>query len=285
MSITIIVGKPGAGKTLFATNIISNKMLDSSEDLWCYKYELKRLQNGGFSYLEMPPQRHLCYADYCVKVNKRLEAYSIDGYKIGLPNPYFITQFIAPYSTIVLDEAQRYFDSRNSKLLRPEVYNFFQLHRQNHYNIILVCQRLANIDVNIRDLAEKIIVINDLSMKEDKYGRIYNFKWKIKEFESPEVAKDYCEKKDNEEYARLGKDLIITSDLPLFDFYSSYSNKPAFYNGNELKNFDFDIEERYITSVESFANYNSLHSFTAPQGYWKSAEYDKKINKKLEINT
>lgn len=285
MSITIIVGKPGVGKTLFATNIISNKMLDSSEDLWCYKYELKRLQNGGFSYLEMPPQRHLCYADYCVKVNKRLEAYSIDGYKIGLPNPYFITQFIAPYSTIVLDEAQRYFDSRNSKLLRPEVYNFFQLHRQNHYNIILVCQRLANIDVNIRDLAEKIIVINDLSMKEDKYGRIYNFKWKIKEFESPEVAKDYCEKKDNEEYARLGKDLIITSDLPLFDFYSSYSNKPAFYNGNELKNFDFDIEERYITSVESFANYNSLHSFTAPQGYWKSAEYDKKINKKLEINT
>ena len=283
--ITIIVGKPGKGKTLFATNIVSNKMLDSSEDLWSYKYELKRLQNGGFSYLGMPPQRHLCYTDYCVKVNKRLEAYSVDGYKIGLPNPYFETQFIAPYSTIVLDEAQRYFDSRNSKLLRAEVYNFFQLHRQNHYNIVLVCQRLVNIDVNIRDLAEKIIVINDLSMKEDKYGRIINFKWKIKEFESPETAKDYCEKKDNEEYSKLGKDLLITSDLPLFDYYSSFSNKPAFYNGNEFKNFDFDIEARYVTSVESFANYNSIHSFTAPQGYWKSAEYDKKINKKLEANT
>lgn len=282
--ITIIVGKPGAGKTLFATNLVANKMLDSSEDLWSYRHELKRLNAGGFTSLDMPPQRHLCYTDYSVKINKRLESYSVDGFKIGLPNPYFDTQFIAPYSTIVLDEAQRYFDSRNSKLLRPEVYNWFQLHRQNNYNIILVCQRLANIDVNIRALAERIIVIDELKMKEDKYGRIYSFTWKYKEFESSGVAEDYSEKKDNVEYAKFGKTIIEKSDLPLFEFYSSYSNKPAFYNGNEYKNFDFDIEARYMTSVESFADYNSLHSFTAPQGYWKSAEWDKKINKKMEAN-
>ena len=283
MAITIIVGKPGAGKTLFATNVVVDKLINSFDDYIRAKREIKRLKNGGYRYLDNPPQRHLCYADYEVKINSKLKAYSLDGFKFGLPNPYFETQFIPPYATLVFDEAQRYYDSRNAKSLRPEVYNAFQIHRQNHYNIILVCQRLANIDVNIRALADKVIVIDELKTKTDEYGRIKNITWITREFEAPDVAEDYCNKKDNPEFAKLGKKVVVKTNLPLFRYYNSYSNKAVFYNRNEFKNYDYELEKDYKQNIESFQTYNSVHSFSAPQGYWKSAEWDKKINKQMGV--
>ena len=281
MSITIIVGKPGAGKTVFATNILVNKMFDSFDDLCALKYEVRRLKSGGFNYIqEQPLQRHLCYSDFAVHVNKRFQSYYINGFNIALPNPYFETTFIPPYSTIFLDEAQRYYDSRNSKSLRSEVYNFYQLHRQNHYNIYLICQRLANIDLNIRCLADKIIVIDDLKFKYDNYGRIKEFKWLTREFESADTAEEYCLQKDKSEFAKLGKKVIVTSDLPLFNYYNSFANKPAFFNGNDIKKFDYSLEPSYDYSVESFNEYNENHLYSAPAGYWKSADYDKQVAKK-----
>lgn len=275
--ITIIVGKPGAGKTVYAANIIANKITNSAEDYLSLKREIKQLKAGGFNLLDLPPQKHLVYTDFKFKINKRLQSYYIDGFKIGLPNPYFETTFIPPYSTIFLDEAQRYYDSRNSKSLRPEVYNWFQLHRQNHFNIYLVCQRLANIDVNIRALADKIIVIDDLKLNADSYGIVRSFKWSTREFESPDTAEEYCTKKDRNEFANLGKKVIVKSNLPLFNFYDSFGNKPVFFNGKENTPFDYAVEKKYNLSVASFVEFNENHYFTAPKGYWKNATYDKKI--------
>lgn len=285
MSITIIVGKPGKGKTVFTANIIANKITNSLGDYINLKREIKHLKLGGFTLLDLPPQKHLIYTDFKFKINKKIESYYIDGYKIGLPNPYFETQFIPPYSTIFLDEAQRYYDSRNTKSLRTEVYNWFQLHRQNHYNIYLVCQRVENIDINIRALADRIIVIDDLKIKTNEFGVVEHFKWITREFESPDTAEEYCRKKDRDEVSMLGKKVIVESKLSLFNYYDSFGNKPIFFNGKENSPFDYHIERKYNYSVESFVEYNENHYFTAPQGYWKSADYDKKINKKMEVNT
>ena len=282
MSITIIVGKPGKGKTVYTAGIIANKILNSRQDYFNLKREIKQLKQGGFCHLELPPQKHLIYTDFKFKINKKMESYYIDGYKIGLPNPYFETTFIPPYSTIFLDEAQRYYDSRNAKSLRTEVYNWFQLHRQNHYNIFLVCQRVDNIDINIRALADRIIVIDELKLKTNEFGIVEYFKWITKEFESPDTAEEYCRKKDRDEVSVLGKKIVIESHLPLFRYYDSFGNKPVFFNGKENTPFDYYIERKYNYSVESFVEYNENHYFTAPKGYWKSADYDKKINKKME---
>ena len=281
--ITIICGKPRAGKTALETYMLVDKIINkSNEDYLNCKREINQLNAGGFPGLEVPPQRHICFADYRVKVNKRLQAYWVDGFQIGMPNPYFETMLFPPYSTIFLDEAQRYYDSRMSKYLRQEVYNWYQLHGQNHYNIFMVCQRLANIDLNIRALAEKIIIIESCEVKKNEYGMIEKIIWVTREFSSTETAESYqlaCEKS---EISKLGKEVVVKTDLPVFNFYDSFGCKPAFYNGNYTKGFDYFTENGYAFTLESFVEYNNTHYFTAPKGYWKNAEQDKKILAQLE---
>ena len=191
--ITIICGIPGAGKTCKLTHFIVQRMLDHGlEDYLNLKREINQLSKGGFSNLELPPERHLCYADYTVRVNNRLKAYYIDGFQLALPNPYFETANIPPYSTIFLDEAQKYYDSRMSKYIREEVYRWFQFHRHNDYNIYMACQRLGNIDLNIRGIAERFIVVDNLVVKEDNYGRVVKLKWTSREFFSCDTTEREC---------------------------------------------------------------------------------------------
>ena len=283
--ITIICGLPGAGKTTEEVKILVHKMLyESFEDYTNCKREIMQLRAGGFNQLELPPQRHLCFADFRVKVNKRLQAYWVDGFKIGLPNPYFETMLFPPYSTIFLDEAQRYYDSRMSKYLREEVYRWFQLHRQNHYNVYMCCQRLGNIDVNIRALAEHIIVVESLDVKKDDYGRACKLTIKYREFNSPDTAESYQLAKEKKEISKLGTDKVDISTLPIFDYFDSYGCKPAFYDGCYNKGFDYYTEDGYQFTLDSFVEYNNAHYFTAPRGYWKNAEYDKKILARLGEN-
>ena len=62
---------------------------------------------NGYNSLQQPPQKHLCYADFNFRLNKRLQAYRVDGYRIGLENKFFKTQKFPVGSSFFLDEAQR----------------------------------------------------------------------------------------------------------------------------------------------------------------------------------
>ncbi len=277
--ITIICGKPRVGKTAVETYMLVDKIVNNSfEDYINCKREILQLKAGGMTALEVPPQRHVCFADYRCKISSRLQAYYVDGFKIGLPNPYFETILFPPYSTIFLDEAQRYYDSRMSKYLRPEVYSWYQIHGHNHYNIIMVCQRLADLDVKIRSMAERIIVVEACEIKKDKYGRVCKMIWTTREFSSADTAESYqmaCEKK---EISKLGTEVVVKTDMPIFNYYDSYGCKPAFYDeGYYARGFDYFTEDGYQFTLNSFIDYNNTHYFSAPKGYWKNTEYDKKI--------
>lgn len=280
--ITIICGIPGAGKTCKLTHFIVQRMLENGlEDYLNLKREINQLSKGGFSNLELPPQRHLCYADYDVRVNNRLQAYYIDGFQLALPNPYFETANIPPYSTIFLDEAQKYYDSRMSKYIREEVYRWFQLHRHNDYNIYMACQRLGNIDLNIRGIAERFIVVDNLVVKEDNYGRVVKLKWTAREFFSCDTAESYMLAREKKENVDIGKVVEYETDLPIFNYYDSKGCRPAFYAGKYNQGFDYFTEEGYQFTLESYVEFNNKHYFVAPRGYYKNAEYDKQILKNI----
>lgn len=280
--ITIICGLPGAGKTCKLTHFIVERMLEYGfEDYLKLKCEINKLSKGGFLNLELPPQRHLCYADYSVRINNRLQTYYVDGFQLALPNPYFETANIPPYSTIFLDEAQKYFDSRMSKYIREDVYRWFQLHRHNDYNVFLACQRLGNIDLNIRSIAECFIVINDLVVKEDFYGRVVKLKWTARQFFSCDTAESYMLAREKKENIEIGMAVEFETDLPIFNYYDSKGCRPAFYAGKYSQGFDYFTEDGYQFTLESYVEFNNKHYFVAPRGYYKNAEYDKQIMKNL----
>ncbi len=279
--ITFITGIPGAGKTSHMVYLLVQKMIEDGLDDWrACKKEIGALNAGGFKNLEPPPQHHVCYSDFSCQFNRRFKSYFIDGFEIGLENPFFTTTFIPPYASIFLDEAQRYYDSRMSKYLREEVYQWYQLHRHNDYNIYMACQRLGNIDVNIRALGERFLVMEGIETKENSWGQITKIKWSMREFHSCDTAEAYMLARERNENKDLGEKKEIETELDIFDYYDSKSKKPVFYAGKTNRPFDYYMEEGYVFTLESFVNFNNEHYFTAPQGYWKNAEYDKMILKK-----
>lgn len=279
--ITILTGFPGAGKTSYLTYLVVQRMVENGlEDYYNCVREIKRLNDGGFN-LNPPPFKHLCFSDYKVSVNSRYESYYIEGFEIGMPNPFFKTVFIPPYSTIFLDEAQRYYNSRMSKYLREEVYQFYQFHRHNHYNIFMACQRLGNIDVNIRAIAERILVLEKIDLKENAWGMINQITWTIREFHSCDTAETYMLSREKGNNISLGEIYSVSTDLSIFDYYNSYSMKPAFYELNYNRQFDYYTDDGYEFTLDSFVNFNNSHYYTAPKGYWKNSEYDKEILKNI----
>lgn len=273
-----IIGKCGSGKTALMSNFQRQTMLGGFSDYSKAKREIKHLQNIGYSDLEFPPQKHLCFADYDFKINKKFSRYKVSGFEIGLANKHFNTVFFPVGSSIFLDEAQRYFDSRMSMYLRKEVYGWFQLHRHNDYKIYLTAQRLANIDINIRSLFDKIIVIDDLDVKTDDYGFVTKITWTCREFECCETAEAYQLAKEKKEISKLGKVVKYTSDVNIFKYYDSHSNKLAFYNVSYTKDlklkYDYFTECGYEFSLEGIVDFNNKNYFVAPKGYLKRQQND-----------
>lgn len=273
--ITMICGVPGSGKTSLMAYYATKLLQDDLSNYIACKRELRKLNSTGFNYT-LPPQKHLVYTDNPIHLGKRIASYDVDGFRVGLPNIFFDTTFLPPYSSIFLDEAQRYYDSRMSKFLRDDVYHFYQLHRHNDYNVYLVCQRPANIDVNIRALAERVIVLDECKTKQDDYGCVSQISWLGKEFASADTAESYLLSSDKSSFDNLGKQFNESCDFDIFSCYDSKSCRPIFYSDYN-KPIEYYSSQGYVLSLESFVEYNNVHYFTAPLGFWKNTERDKKV--------
>lgn len=280
--IVLIVGDPGKGKSLRLTYKLGQKMLNGFEDYIKLKRDLRKLKvGGGFSQLNLPEQKHLVYADFDLKINKRLRSYWIDGYQIAMPNDYFDTILIPFYSTIGLDEGERYFDSRNTKGLREEVYRFPQLHRHGDYDLFIVSHRVASIDVNIRSMVDKIEVMNGVEFKKDKYGFIKSATFKLMEFNSCNAAEKYQLESDNKD-THKGKHIIEKIDLPCWNWYNTKSFRPAFLKDRYNESYSYAFHSTFSNTLEGFIKFNNTHSYFAPTGYLKNEKYDEKIRKAKE---
>ena len=279
MSFIVVVGDPGAGKTALMSLFQYNAMTSQgASDYRVAKREIGHLRSVGYKHLKIPPQRHLCFSDYDFSINRKFSRYKITGYELGLPNRYFKTIFLPVGSNIFLDEAQRYYDSRLSFFLREEVYRWFQLHRHNKYNIYMTAQRLANIDINIRSIADKYIVIDDLVIEKDEYGRTIKITWKTRQFTSCETVETYQLSKEKGEVSKLGKEITITTNIDVFKFYNSYSNKLAFYNASyapkSVVEYDYFTETGYEFTMKGIVDFNNKNYFIAPKGYLKNQRKD-----------
>ncbi len=280
--LTCICGLPGAGKSTYLAKIAIECMINGRVDFLSCKREFIQLNSTGFN-LDLAPQKHLVFCDTPIHFGRKLKTYYIDGFSIGLDNPFFDTTFIPPYSHIFLDEAQRYYDSRMSRYLRDDVYHWYQLHRHNDYNVYLACQRLANIDLNIRGIAERFLVMDKVEFTKNEYGIITKSKWHMTEFASCEIAEKYQTSNDNKDLAKYGKKITDSFDFNILSCYNSKSNRPVFYQNVYNSGVDYYTEDGYQFTRDSFVEFNNTHYFTAPRGFWKNAERDKGILKELGV--
>lgn len=91
-------------------------------------------------------------------------------YRLGYFNDKIETHLIPPFTTIGITEGQKYFNSRMSMYFPDWQSRFYEQHGHNYIDIFIDVQRPNLIDINIRELACFIEVMN-LQVVYDKHEK------------------------------------------------------------------------------------------------------------------
>lgn len=230
---------------------------------------VSKLNRGGFSFTV--PKDHLVFADYTITAGARgrIRNYECDGFHLGLfneaedGNP---TMFLPPGSYVYLDEAQKYFNSRESKSLSDYVSRYYELHRHWRLHFMLAMQRPMLIDKNIRELVEETLYVEELTHRKED-GRIVGSTWQCKRFNDTAAAIAYI---DGGKLDAAGAESVTyTFEGNIFRHYDSYAFMPAFLKGNEDNNFNLRPAVRGGYTREEVADFNDQHVYEVPETYYK----------------
>lgn len=242
--ITIIFAPPRTGKTCFMTHLLNMQAFNRERNKKM-QIELMQKQVSGFNNIKTIPT-HCVSANYNIKFKKfgyssRFNRF-INPYRLGFQNDYVKTHFNLPYECIGITEAQKYLNSRMSMYFPEWQSRWYEQHGHNNLDIYLDTQRPMLIDVNIRELAQFIEII-DLKFTYDKFGKVNSLTWTIRRIENSSLFDRYMSsgKKDKECYTEE----TVTANYNVFDCYDSQNCKPKFYVGH----FDEDID--YLQSKET----------------------------------
>lgn len=228
--------------------------------------EIKKFNDGGFhlSY----PKKHLVFSDYDIWTHgKRLFSWSFNGFQFALPNDkYTDIGFYPPCSRLFFDEAQKYWNSRESNTLSDFVSRAFEYHGHFKYNIYLAIQRPVLIDKNIRELSPRVIEVVSLRHKTDN-GVILSSTWSCREYTSIAEAEKHIAgqkaKYRNVRYKFEGN---------IFKHYDSEIFRYAFMKGRENTDFTVTPNGGYDYSVASVNRFNSEHDYAVPENFKKGGK-------------
>ena len=257
----IIFGPPRVGKTCFMTYMLNEVAFDYERNK-LMREEIAGKIEGGFDKLTIPTYSVACNYEAIFRKfgYSPRPATVINPYKLGFWNKDVPTHFLPPYTTIGITEAQKYFDSRKFKNYPEWQSRFYEAHGHNHLDIYLDCQRPGLIDLNIRELAEFIEIV-DMTYKK---GRQI---WKIRRIDSLAQYEAYIAsgKQDKNTY----KEETVKSSYDVFNLYDSRCLKPLFYAGHTLD--DFDRAPAHVTdnTLEGYVGYMREHLDELPKGFYK----------------
>lgn len=263
--ITIIAGDVGSGKTALMTMLAVTHMTElAHDDLSNCRKEVKRFNKGGYSFTV--PKKHIVFADYPIRANKRRISYEIDGYRLGLPNDQgHETVFIPPCSHVYLDEAQRYYNSRKSSVFPDFVSRFYETHRHYKLNITLACQRSTLIDLNIREISGQIIEVAQLKHSYDRNNRIKRTVWKCIEFYSYFDYQNYL----NSGKTVGGQTVKYQYEGDIFTAYNSYGFMPLHLRNRKTADFELVTASQVGYNAIAIERYNEVHDYQVPKTFYQ----------------
>lgn len=256
--ILIIYAPPRYGKTILATHFANMVAFDRSRTR-AMQNEILTKQANGFESLKTIPN-HCVAANYDMRLRKfgytPRAPRRINPFRLGYSNQLVKTHFSLPYEFYVIDEAQKYFNSRMALYYPDWQSRFFEQHGHDNLDFCLTTHRPMLIDPNVRELAVLIEVMK-LDTHFNDFGKPNRFDWDCRFFDSSSAWESYMSsgKKDKGCY----KSIDFTDTQNLHDCYDHQSFKPKFYDGHMDEDFDYlpseltgDRAEDYIRILEKF---------------------------------
>lgn len=260
MSILIIYGNCGAGKTVLLSHLANQFAFDGDRNR-AMQEEIQTLNANGFNLTV--PEHCVATGGYDLTCKKwryyPRQSRRINPYRLGFANPYVETHFSVPYEVYAITEAQKYLNSRMSMFFPDWQSRWYEGHRHNHLEIMLDCQRPELIDVNVRTLAT-FWEICDLKIGYDYFGKVNHLEWYVKEIKDSKSYDKYVLSAGRD--SDLYTEKIISANYNVFDLYDSYALKPKFFDGhmNTFDDFDLDyggvVEENFDSYVEYLKKFN-----------------------------
>lgn len=273
--ITIIFGKPRVGKTALMTHFATEHMLNpqARQDIKSCRGVVEALNAGGFNLTV--PDDHLVFSDYHIQTpHGRRTSYHVNGFRFGLPGTENReTMFFPPYARFYLDEAQKYYNSREGQTFSDHVSRAFEVHAHNYWDITIACQRPNLIDLNVRELCGQFIEILDLRhtyVRGEKWKirpRIKRSVWTCRVFEDVFALQTYLAGGKKERH--LGQRAKYVHEGDIFQLYDSCNFFPLFYRDRYGKDFDLLPSSSPGYDVESIKKFNADYDFEVPDDYRK----------------
>lgn len=269
MSLTFIVGDTGSGKTAFATYLLKTRYITEGKRIWRKSCALIAEQNVACGRNYSFPEQVPFYTNYRVRLHvgykRYYEPYYFNPYYYGITNDRIATEYAALGGVLVFDEAQRIFDSRKSATFADFASYAFEIHRQGHYDIIMIAQRGKLMDCNIRELGVRVIEIVGMENETGSAGQITSSTWHCREFDDWRDAEKYFtrgEKTYTEtEYTNRGN---------IFESFNSHERVKEFLPPEGL-DFDYLPHEKPENVTERQAQF---YQTGEPEGYRGKATGD-----------
>ena len=263
--ITIIFAPPRTGKTCFMTHCL-NMIAFNRERIRKMEREIIKKNNNGFN-LSIP--KHCVSSNYAINFRKfgyqRRPSRIINPFRLGFDNQFVKTHFNLPYEAIGITEAQKYLNSRMSMYFPEWQSRWYEQHGHDDLDIFLDTQRPMLIDVNIRELAQFIEIV-DLRLSYDRFGKVDALKWRIRKIENSQLFDKYLSsgKKDKTCYTEE----TVIAEYNVFALYDSQSCKPKFYAGHFDEDFDYQESQPTEESLEGYIKYMEENDDEMPKNFY-----------------
>lgn len=266
MAIVTIFAEPRFGKTAFATYLANQFMFDKTRNkqMTC---EILQKNSNGFNY-SIP--KHCVFTNYDVIGRKfgysKRFAYRFNPYRLGYSNEVVNTILTIPYGVYIIDEAQKYLNSRMSLYYPAWQSRFYEQHGHNYLDIYLIVQRPNLIDVNIRELSSFIEIVK-MDISYNVFGDPDKVVWKIRKIDNSFLLDRYLNSGKLDKSCYTEEKIIAPGYI--LNCYDCRSCKPKHYEGHLEGDFELLESEPFNDSLESYIKYLEKFDDELPKGFYQ----------------